>query len=166
MELKPALKNLENDKSFRSWRKSNKNDYLSYAFKILMEGKDEDWQFGFYSKKKNTITTFVIEGNKICIRKDEEIFKREEDEVEEININDVKLNLNEIMKITQDYEKKNYPREKNLKIIAILQKIEKLGTIWNITFITESFNTLNIKVDSSDGKILEHRLEQIISFGK
>ncbi|MBI2652931.1 hypothetical protein HYX00_05695, partial [Candidatus Woesearchaeota archaeon] len=46
------------------------------------------------------------------------------------------------------------------------QNMAALGNIWNITYITEAFNTLNMKIDASNGKVLEHNLSSIFSFKK
>ena len=166
MDIKQAFEHLEGNKIFRNWRKSNKSDYFSYAFKILMENRDDDWQIGFYNKKKDKITTFILENSGVSIRKDEEVFKKDETKVMEVELNNVKLNFYETMEKANSFKKEKYPKEASIKIIAILQNTEKFGTVWNITFITESFNILNIKIAASNGKILEEKLEPIISFKK
>src|SRR3989344_2458059 len=101
MELKPALKKLEESREFKKWRQKNKSTYFSYAFKILQEMDPDEWQIGFY-----------------------------------------------------------------IKTIAILQNIKELGNIWNITYVTEAFNTLNMRIDASTGKVLEHKLSSVFSFRK
>ena len=166
MEVKQALSHLEKNSLFKSWRKKNTKNFFSYAFKLLMEEKDDDWQIGFYSKSKDTITTFVIESGKVRIREDEQVFKKEDSSVAAIELDKAKMDFKTIMESAENYEHKNYPKERNLKVIAILQNIPKYGTIWNITFVTETFNTLNIKLEASTGKVLESKLESILSLGK
>ena len=53
-----------------------------------------------------------------------------------------------------------------IKTIAILQNIKPHGNIWNLTYITQAFNTLNMKIDASTGKILDHNHSSIFSFRK
>lgn len=36
--------------------------------------------------------------------------------------------------------------------------------VWNITYITASFNVLNVKVDAETGKVLSHRLSGVMDF--
>ena len=166
MDLKPALKKLEESQNFKTWRKKNKNTYISYAFKIPQEMGSNDWQFGFYNNKKDKITTFVIVGDNIKIRPEEEIFKKEDMKVNEIQLDKVKLTFDNAIEKADEFQQKNFPKDKSIKTIAILQNSQELGNIWNITYITEAFNTLNMKIDASNGRMLEHNLSSILSFRK
>lgn len=166
MDLKPALKKLEESQSFREWKQKNKNTYFSYAFKIPQEMGSDDWQLGFYSRKKDRITTFVITNTSIKVKPEEEIFKKEEAKVNEVDISKVKLTFDDAMAKASDFQQKNFPKDRSVKTIAILQNIHGFGNIWNITYVTEAFNTLNMKIDASNGRILEHNLASVFSFRK
>ena len=166
MDLKPALKKLEESKDFKKWYENNKNTYFSFAFKIPQEMSQEEWQLGFYSKKKDKITTFVVKSNSINIRPEEDVFKTEEAEVNKIQIEKVKLTFDKAIEAADQFQQKNYPKDKSMKTIAILQNIGELGNVWNITYVTEAFNTLNMKIDASTGKILDHNLSSVFSFRK
>ena len=165
MDLKPALKLLEGSKDYKYWHKKNKNTYFSYAFRIPQEMPDE-WQLGFYDKKKDKITTFVVKGSAISIRPEEEIFKKDETKISGIEIKKVNVTFDDAIGKAGEFQSKNYPKDKSVKTIAILQNIPSYGNIWNITYITESFNTLNMKIDASSGKVLEHNLSSVFSFKK
>ena len=65
-----------------------------------------------------------------------------------------------------EFQKKNLPRENNVKTIVILQNMAKLGNVWNITYLTDAFNTLNMKIDAATGKVLEHTTASVFSFKK
>ena len=164
MNLKEALKFLEENEKFKEWKKLNPDDYFSYAFKTLMDNKDEDWQLGFYNKQDDSLTTFTIEGETVFIREDEEVFKKEESSVIPINMEDFKINTEEVIKQANEFKEKKYPNQKTLKIMAILQNLSDLGLVWNITFITENLNILNMKINAIDGKILSDKLDPIINF--
>ncbi|MBI4143444.1 hypothetical protein HY487_01015 [Candidatus Woesearchaeota archaeon] len=165
MDLKPALKKLEQSKDFRKWRDEHKYTYFSYAFKIPQEMPNE-WQLGFYDKKKDKITTFVISDEEVKIRPEEEIFKKEETKVSEIELDKIRLTFDNAISKANEFQQEKYPKDKSIKTIAILQNIEKLGNVWNITYITESFNTLNMKISASSGKVLEHNISSVFSFRK
>ena len=165
MDLKLALKRLEESKDFKDWHKNNKNTFFSYAFKIPQEMPDQ-WQIGFYNKNKDKITTFVINDSSISIRPEEEIFKKEETKINEIELKKVKLTFDDAINKADEFQSKSYPKDKSIKTIAILQNIDKYGTIWNITYVTESFKTLNMKIDASNGKVLEHNISSVFSFRK
>ena len=166
MDLKPALKNLEESKEFKMWRKKNKKTYISYAFKIPQEMGSNDWQFGFYNSKKDKITTFVITGDSIKIRPEEEIFKKEDMKVKKIQLDKVNLTFDNAIGKADEFQQKKFSKDKSIKTIVILQNSQEFGDIWNITYITEAFNTLNMKIDASNGKMLEHNLSSILSFRK
>ena len=164
MDVKPALKKLEESKDFKEWHKRNKNTYLSYAFKIPQEMDANDWQIGFYDKKRDKITTFVIDGSDVSIRGGEEIFKKDDMKVNEIQINKVKLTFDNAIEKANEFQQEKFPKDKSIKTIAILQNISNFGNVWNITYITESFNTLNMKIDAENGKVIEHNLSSVFSF--
>ena len=166
MDLKPALEKLEKSPDFRQWRKKNRNTYFSYAFKILEEMGSNEWQLGFYDIKKDRITTFVVTGDDVKIMPEEEVFKKEETKVKEVQLDKVKLAFDSIITKVSQFQGKNFPKDKSIKTIVILQNIPGYGNIWNITYVTEAFNTLNMKIDASNGKILEHNLSSIFSFRK
>ena len=166
MDLKPSLKKLEESNDFKKWHQKNKNTYLSYVFKIPQEMNSEEWQFGFYDKKKDKITTFIISGDNIKSRPEEEIFKKEDMKVEGIQLDKVKLAFDSAIGKADEFQQKNFPKDKSVKTIAILQNMPKLGNVWNITYVTEAFNTLNMKIDAATGRILEHKLSSIFSFRK
>ena len=165
MELKPALKKLEKSQDFRKWRDEHKYTYLSYAFRIPQEMPNE-WQLGFYDKKKDRITTFVISDEGIKVRPEEEVFKKEETEVNAIQIDKIKVSFDNAIAKADEFQQKNFPKDKSVKTIAILQNIGKFGNIWNITYITGAFNTLNMKINASNGEVLEHNASSVFSFRK
>ena len=166
MDLKPALKKVQESPDFKKWHQKNKSTYLSYAFKIPQEMGLNDWQLGFYNRKNDRITTFIIIGDNIKIKPEEEIFKKEDTKVNQIQLERVKLTFDNAIEKADKFQQKNYPKDKSMKTIAILQNISEFGNVWNITYITEAFNTLNMKIDASNGKILEHNLSSIFSFRK
>jgi len=96
----------------------------------------------------------------------EEVFKKPDMKVNEINTAKLKLPFDKIINKAESFKKKKYPKEIDDKIIAILQNLEPFGDIWNLTYITKTFNTLNIKVDAENGRILQHKLSSIFDFRK
>lgn len=164
MELKEALNKLEESNEFKGWREKNKDDYLSYAFCELNEHEGE-WQIGYYNKKEDKITTIIVDGE-IKITSQEEIFKKPDTRVNKLDLGKVKLSFSEVIDRASEFQKEKYPKEVSNKIIAILQNLEEFGDVWNMTFITKSFNTLNLKLNADDGKVLEHKLSSIFDFRK
>lgn len=164
MEFKKALNKLEKSSEFKKWKEENKDDYFSYAFSELRDEEGE-WQIGYYNKKDDRITTFIV-NKKIEIVPQQEIFKKPGTKVNKIDLNKVKLSFAEIIDKATQLQKEEYPKEVADKTITILQNLEEFRNIWNITFITKAFNTLNIKINAENGKILEHKLSSIFDFRK
>ena len=59
--------------------------------------------------------------------------------------------------IADDLQKKEYSVHAPAKKIVIIQSLD-IGQVWNITFLTKTFKTLNVKIDSQDGSISAHGL--------
>ena len=162
MELNLALEKLKPSKQFKDWNKKNPDTFFSYAMKT---SDNDTWQLGFYNKKTDKMTTFII-NKEIEMQQEEEIFKKPGMEVEPIEIEKAKIPFEEILKKAEEFQKKKYPKELTSKTIAILQNLEQYGTIWNMTFVMHSFKTLNMKINPENGKISHHSLESLMDFAK
>ena len=166
MELKLALKKLKQSNEFENWNKKNPDVFFSYALKMLEDDKEQPWQLGFYHKSTDKIVTFIVDENAIEMQKEEDVFKKPDTKVKQIDIEKVKIPFDKILEKTEQFQKKNYPKELINKTIAILQNLEEYGTIWNITYLTNSFKTLNIKVNAENGKIVCHNIDSLMRFVK
>ena len=166
MELKQTLKKLKESKEFTDWNKKNPNNFFSYAFKMLENNKEGSWQLGFYHKAADRVTTFVANPNSIEMQEEEEIFKKPDMEVVPVDIKKIKVPFEKILKKAELFQKKKYPAELVSKTIAILQNLKEYGNIWNITYVTLSFKTLNMKINAENGKILHHSLESLMNIVK
>ena len=157
--------NIKN-KEYRDLIKENKDIFFSYALMTIENNEASPWQLGFYNKSTDKITTFVIGKDEISVQKEDEVFKKPGMEVKPIEIEKAKLKFNEIMEKAKNFKKEKYPKEIISKTIGILQNIEDYGTIWNITFVTDSFKTLNMKINPQNGEIMHHNLDSLMSFVK
>lgn len=164
ISFKEALGVLKNSKEFKNWKKDNPSASLCYGFYIVEE-KDEDWKIGFYHKKEDKMTSFNVSKNKVRIEPEEEIFKKEETKVNPLDEKKINLDLAEAIAIADDLQKEEYVTENPQKIIAILQTLE-IGQVWNVTFVTKNFNTLNFKIKSENGRVLDKKLTSLFEFRK
>ncbi len=162
MDFKTALKKLKNSSKFKKWIFKNKKSYLTYAFTMIENSEKSEWQIGYYDKKLDKVTVFTINNN-IEINPEQDIFKKPGTAVKKINLKDVKFSLDKVLKKAQTIKEKKYPKELVTKTIAILQNIE-LGQLWNITLITSSLNTINIKIDAKTGKTIKHEFVSLFQF--
>jgi len=162
MDLNQTLEKLKQSKQFKDWNKENPDIFFSYAMKT---SDSDTWQLGFYNKKTDKMTTFII-NREIEMQQEEEIFKKPSMEVEPIEIEKAKIPFEKILKKAEEFQKKKYPKELVSKTIAILQNLEQYGTIWNMTFVMHSFSTLNMKINPENAKILTHSLESLMNLIK
>jgi hypothetical protein len=87
-------------------------------------------------------------------------------QIRPLDIKKMKIPLNKILRKIKEFQKEKYSKELVNKIIVILQNLQDYGNIWNITYITHSFKTLNIKVNAENGEILHHSIDSLMSFVK
>ena len=162
MDFKTALKKLKESSEFRKWVSKNKKSYLTYAFTMIENSEKSEWQIGYYDKSLDKVTVFTINNN-IEINPEQDVFKKPGTSVKNVNLKDVKFDLDYVLKKANNIKEKEYSKEIVTKTIAILQNIE-LGQLWNITFITSSLNTINIKIDAKTGKTIKHELVSLFQF--
>jgi len=156
-DLKKEYKRLVNSKEFKH------KGFLSGAF-IMSDIKSLDkskWQIDFYNKKENKITTYLMD-EKIEVTDNSEVFKEENAEIKELDIEEIKENLEEALKLGKEFLEKE--KETPIKVVIILQKED--SAVWNLSYITEKFNLINIKIDAVDGKLLKETTAPLLSFKK
>ena len=166
MEVLDKIAELEQKKEFKEWKKKNKSSFLSYVMKVIENPPNEEWQIGFFDKEKDKITTFSLLTNSVTVNTDEDVFKKEEEVIKEIELPKVKLSLMDAVEISKRAQEKKFPAQKPIKIISILQHLPKMGTVWNITYVTTNFSTLNFKISSTDKKILRLKEAKLFEFQK
>jgi len=162
MEIINLLGRLEKNKEFKEWKKKNKQSFLAHVFKMLDDANKDDWQVGYYNKD-DTITTFIITPDDIKIAETENIFKKPEAKIKELNKEKIKIDITEALQTAEKIQVTEYKQETPFKIITILQKLD-IGQVYNITYVTQSFKVLNLKIDSSNGKVLKKSLKSIMDF--
>lgn len=161
MEIKESLEQLKSSKPFIEWQNHNKDSFFSYALKMLEQDKEQPWELGYYNQNTEKIASFVIEPEARMVN-EEEAFKKPDEEIKPIDMAKVTLPFNSILSKARDFHNQKYPAERENKVIAILQALEGHDTVWNITILTSSFKTLNMKIDPQTGKILQHALESLM----
>ena len=137
----------------------NKKAYLCSVFIM-----NDQVQFSFYDKETKLVTSFRVENNKVSIiGKDEKIFQKESKDLEELKLNEIKIDLNKAKEIANNLVKEKYHNETINKEIIILQVINK-KIIWNITKISATFNIINIRLNAISGEIIEDKMESALNF--
>ena len=161
MEAKESILLLEKSSTYTNWKKDNLSTYLVNCFKMTDPGKDSDWQIGYYDKDSKKITTFLV-GDEIILNNQDDVL-REKGIIQPLNLENIKITYDEAIESALNCQNEKYPGNAPLKKIVVLQNIDE-GEIYNVTFVTQSFKTLNIKVSHVDGKIISDKMTSIFDF--
>lgn len=154
-----SYQRLQDSESFKDWKKNNSESYLTHAFTMYEKNQNNEWQFGYYCKSIDKITTFVME-DEIKIMPPAEVLKRD-DLLNELDIKKVDIDLQSALNKSNTIQKENYKGQDPMKIIVLLQNLKE-GFVWNLTYLTVTFKTLNIKISAISGDVLEHNLHDLI----
>ncbi|MBT4835640.1 hypothetical protein HON86_03435 [Candidatus Woesearchaeota archaeon] len=152
-EIKEFLEELKKSEIFKKFKEKNQLAYNSSISKIQKE-----LQIDYYDPNTDKITSFTKRDNKI-ISQESEVFRKEKIEIPELKLDKIKITL----KAIEDIIAMKY-QEIPTKKIFILQ--QKESPIWNITYLTQSLNILNMKINAETGQIIEEKIESAMNFQK
>ncbi|MEA3430132.1 MAG: hypothetical protein U9R08_02575 [Nanoarchaeota archaeon] len=160
-----AIKKLHESDDFKKWRKENSKHFLSTGFIVVEKAREYPWMIGYFDTKTDKISSFVVSDKECYFEKVDEVFKKPEDTVFELNLEKVKIDVEKVLDLIETYCKEKYNHETIIKTILIIQNLPKHGNVWNVTLITQSFNAINMKINSEDGKLLEDKCSSLLSYG-
>ena len=149
-EVKEAVSAVKSSDIYKGWIKENSGSYL--ACLILTLQSEKGWEVSFYSKSKNRMTTFSVDPVAV-IDKDAEVFKKDETEVEELELERVFFTFDQVKDLVDRTIEEMVKNDRVVREILVLQKIKY--NMWNIICITEKMTIVNIRIDAVTGKILK-----------
>jgi len=162
MKVIEAIGKIEASKEYGKWLKQNPSAYLAHAF-TMKEGEGfESWQVGYYNPEHNKVTVFELD-DKVQMMPESEVFKKDETAVKALDRQKIKLDVEDALKAALVLNQEKYPQIRSDKQIIVLQNLDE-GQVWNITFISQSMDVLNIKLDSAEGTVVSHNLSRIFEF--
>jgi hypothetical protein len=161
METKETYSLLIKSKEFKDWKKKSAGSYLAHVFRMFDEENKGLWQFGYYNSD-DTITTFLVEGNSVKQIPSQNIFKKDNVAIAELKMSLVKIDFESAMEKACKIQSEKYGSHPVLKSFAILQKIGN-DQVFNITFLTKTFNMLNLRIDSGNGGIVNEKFSSLAS---
>jgi hypothetical protein len=133
--------------------------FLSHMFcqvdsKLIEKG---DWEIGYYQSDIDKIVTYV-NGH---IKNADDVFKKPGDKVEELNLDNVKISLDDAKKTFLENVPVLFPKELLGDGFIILQTIDE-KTDWNFTLISKSLKFLNIKINATSGEVDSHQAVELM----
>ncbi len=163
--FKEKYDSLLKSKVFSEFSEKHPSAYFVHAFYLQDDLNKDSIHLGFYDSEEDRLFTFVYDKEELSIRAEKEIFREESKKLVQVDMSKVALDIDDASRLVDEFQKKQYPNIKPFKKIFILQSLP-IGQVWNVTFVLQDFKTLNIKMDSSTGEVLEHNLLSIISMDK
>lgn len=119
------------------------------------------WQIGYYNPQSNLITVFVVDKD-ITRTPDAEVFKEQKKLVKPLEKKDVKVDEDEALLKAKEVFNEHYKTSTVFKEFMILQNLDEFGQVWNITFVTDQFKTVNVKIDAKSGDCTSHKIISLI----
>ena len=159
MDFKDAHEKLLISSAFTEWEKKNKKSYLVHFFAELDQRlMPLNWEVGYYDADRDLITTFAV-NDTIRIEPEAQVFK-EKNTIDQLDIVLTGLSSEDALHKAREFQMDKYKQHPPMRGMIVLQHIAE-GPVWNITFVTQTFCALNIKIDSRNGAVASH---QLISF--
>jgi hypothetical protein len=150
LNISDAYSKIIESEEYKIWKEDNPDSFLSSAFL-----DEKEWQFNFFYDNK--LITFTFDEK---IKSEESDVYDKQGEMKELNLDEIKVNLEEAEEIVNKIMEEK--KERITKKIIVLQQKEK--PCWNITYITSALNVLNIKINAITKEIIEQKFENIMNF--
>ncbi len=156
-KLRDSLEKIKESEDYKEWKNKHKDAYFCSAFLDKNE-----WRIDFYDPDSDKMSTFRFE-DKVVFEEDS-VFRKNKDKINELNLEKIKIDLKRVESIIEKLIEEKYKGEKVNKRIVILQHLDK--QMWNIIYVMNSFNVLNVKIDAESGEIIHENIAPILSFKK
>ncbi len=148
------LTELEKSQVYSDWDKTH-TDFLSHFFCQLDEQfvAKTNWEIGFYEPTNKKITVFAKQDKLFQLKPADEVFKKPDSVVEKLELDKLKISLQDAFKLAKQELPKQFPTESVGGGFLILQKYQGKN-LWNFTFITKSVKFVNLKFDAISGELV------------
>ena len=155
--MKELLASLQHDSLFQSWKKQHPDSYCTHFFcQISPECVPKTpWEIGFYDSHTGKITVFAELPKGFEIKPADDVFRKDQAEVEKLEWEQVKIFVDEAMSRCQELMPQKFPSEKLGNGFLILQTFNGV-TVWNFSFITQTLKFVNVKINANTGQEESH----------
>jgi hypothetical protein len=135
---------------------------LVNAFIMESEQYEPFWQFGFFDDETEQIHAFVVKEHSIEVLDQSDAMKEPESYLPSLDLDLVMIGKAQAQVIALEllHEQYNLPLG-NVKIFLLANDVH-YGVIWNITFVTATFDVVNVKVNAITGEIVFHKKHSLL----
>ncbi|NOZ80808.1 MAG: hypothetical protein GXP63_03985 [DPANN group archaeon] len=162
--LKDTHDRLQKAEVFLDFQKEHPDAYLAHAFIMADQDAWSEWQLGYYLKGKDTISTFFMD-DEITQSPASEIFKKDKRPLGGLELDKVNFTLDKALEKARALLKKDHAGEIITKTLVILQTLEQ-GQVFNITFVSQAFNTINVKLATDSLDVKQVKKQSLLDMGK
>ena len=165
MDANELLDKVDKSRVFKEWREEHKDSFLAHVF-IMLEGEQiADTQVGFFNPNANKMISFVVGDKEISMVPEADVLQKPgSPSVKPLDESMIQFSFENAKVKAEEVLKEKYETLASKKIF-ILQKIED-DQLWNITFLTNKFSTVNIMIDSESGQVLKDEEVNLIDMNK
>jgi len=157
MKYKETIEKIETTDEYKEFKKQHPEAYLVHVFQMT----GTNTQIGYFCKETKKVTTFEVnDDNKIKIE-EQQPFQKTPHDILKLDLEKIKLDFKDAKTAAEKVKEEHYKGEIVNRQIIVLQHID-IGQIYNITFITAAFKTLNIKINAETGETISHNLAALI----
>ena len=164
LDVIEVLDAVEESAEFKTWNQEHSDYFLAHVFRSLDNLGEGEWQVGYYLPKTQKMTTFIpaTPEKKIDVARDLDVLKPQG----LLPLDKATIHIDSTTALTAAAKKRaeTYGTEPILKTFFLMQNSDN-GTIYNITYFTQSFKTINLHISASDASVLEHSKNNLAAFG-
>lgn len=167
MDVRELLVKFKEVPEFKEWHYKHPDAKPVHVFLMLDPELPVKYDVGFFDFKREVMSSFIVDEKMehAEVTETKEIFTKDNQRIKPLEEERVKIGFKEAFEVSRKLQQEKYKQHEPLKEVVILQNLAE-GQVWNITYITQTFQTLNIKVDAETGNVVEDKLHQIFSFDK
>lgn len=159
MDIKKAIACVSKHKNLKN---VCKKAFLAHAF-VMVEGPIEEWQIGYFCEKDDRMISFIVADEPQELPPAEVL--KSHDLLKELDADNVTIAPEQALEAARNVNTAHYKGLPVIKTFYIIQDLGE-GPIYNVTFITQAFTTMNVRISATDGKVLSHTNEPLIAFDK
>ncbi len=164
MKIQNFIGELRNEEVYKSFKLENPSSFFAAGFFILdLENDKNQIQIDFFLPEQNKIASFELQFLQDESGKERRVWmlKIFKDEVKNMDLQstDIKIDLDDLRKISEDIIKENGAVIIPTKIIAILKNNE-----WNLTCMNDALGIVRIKLDAVTGEKIDFSKGSLMDF--
>lgn len=154
------------DSLFKDWQKQHQHAFLTHLFCQLNSDLKivSNWEIGYFNPATDKITVFVV-NDKVEIKPEDKVFKKPESEIENLELNRVKISFEQTVEIFKKGFAQHFPKAERSGGFLILQTIDR-NILWNFTFVDKRLKFLNLKINAESGRLEDYREIELVQNGE